>query len=454
MPTTITPFAQDSAAELYLGFFGRAPDTAGYLYWGNQIDQGVEVLTIADAFSQTPEFMAQYAHLTHEGQVTQIYRHVLEREPDPDGLRYWSSFLDSGSSIGKVVWSVVDAAYDQVGTDDGLMVQSKIHDAQDRMAPIASNLSSVQWSNVAGFGQADAASALSAVLNVAAPTTITVPVTQLTQWNLNAMHFDSVWSAGYTGNGVVIAQIDTGLDLTNAALTQNLSPFNWNFVNNSANVQDDNGHGTAVASLLVASAVDGRTPSILGAAYDSELMVLKVADANGVTTDARLVNAINYAVSHGASVINISLGGNSPNSAQLDALVNATQNGVIVCMAAGNNMDTDPQYPAAFANCFSTTIAVGASAQTDLGSYTLSSFSNHAGSDTAYNYIVAPGSNVYAYGLNGVLRTISGSSLATAMISAEAADLLSAHSGLSVTQIVQAIVNDTVEIVGVQAALG
>jgi hypothetical protein len=183
-------------------------------------------------------------------------------------------------------------------------------------------------------------------------------------------------------------------------------------------------------------------------------MVLKVADANGDMLDTSLVNAINYAVSHGANVINISSGGNIPSGAQLDAIGNAIRNGVIVCMAAGNSSGITPQYPAAFATSFSTTIAVGASAQNDLGAYTLAPFSNHAGSVSPYNFVDAPGNSILAYGLNGTISQYSGSSIATALISAEAAVLLSAHTALSATQIVQAIVHDTVELVGIQSYAG
>jgi subtilisin family serine protease len=445
--------AQDSAAQLYLGFFGRMPDTAGFIYWASQIDAGMSVANIAQGFSQSAEFIAQYANLSHRDQVAHIYQNILQRAPDQGGWDYWSAQLDSGSPIGNVVWNLVQAAFNQVGTADGLLVQNQIHAAEARMAPIAINQASSTWSVSAGYGQADVSKALSAVLDAPISTTNTSTNTSTNLWNLSAMHFQSAWTAGYTGKGVVIAEIDTGIDLNNGALTQNLSAFNWNFVSNNANVQDDNGHGTIVASELVANKVGNATPAVLGGAYDAQLMVLKAADATGATADANLVAAINYAVNHGANVINISLGGNVPSGAQLDAINNAASHGVIVCMAAGNSAGASPQYPAAFASSFSTTIAVGATAQNDLGAYTLASFSNSAGTNVPYNFVDAPGSSILAYGLNGVLKTYSGSSIATPLISAEAADLLSAHSGLTANQIVQAIVHDTVSLVGLPPAL-
>lgn len=450
MSTVITPLAQDETAELYLGFFGRAPDTGGFVHWASQIASGTSVMSVAQGFAQSPEFAAQYANMSHEQEVVQIYQNVLHRAPDEGGLAYWTSVLDQGASIGSVVWNVVNVSFHEVGTQDAVLVQSQILAAQARMAPIVNNQASVTWSASSGFGQADVAPAFAAVLDANLTPTVPVPSTTLAQWGINAMHFQSAWAAGYNGKGVVIAEIDTGIDLTNAALIQNLSAYNWNFVNNSANVQDDNGHGTAVASELIAAPVSGKTPTILGGAYGAQLMVLKAADSTGATTDANLVSAISYAVGHGANVINISLGGNSLNGAQLDAITNAVNHGVIVCMAAGNSAGTTPQYPAAYASSLNTAIAVGASAQTNIGSYTLASFSNAAGGDVPYNFVDAPGNNILAYGLGGILKSWSGSSVATPLISAEAADLLSAHSGLSAAQIVQAIVHDTVALVGVQ----
>jgi subtilisin family serine protease len=450
--SVITPSIENAVTELYLGYFGRLPDTAGMVYWSNQIASGASVSSVAQAFAQSAEFTAQYAGLSHAQEVTQIYEHVLDRAPDAGGLSYWTGVLDNGTSISSVVWSIVNTAFNEVGTQDGLLVQNQVATAQSQMAPIVTNQASVTWTAAAGFGQADVAPAFTAVLDAPLVSTTPVATTVLAQWDLGAMHFQSAWSAGYTGKGVVIAQIDTGIDLSNAALTQNLSAYNWNFINNSANVQDDNGHGTAVASELIAASVAGNAPSILGGAYGAQLMVLKALDANGNATDANIISAINYAVAHGANVINLSLGSNAPDSAELSAIANAVSQGVIVCMASGNTGASNPQYPAAYASGLSSAIAVGASAQTSTGADALASFSNGAGSLTAYNFVDAPGNNILAYGLNGVLQTWSGSSFATPLISAEAADLLSAHSGLSGAQIVQAIVHDTTALVGVQAA--
>ena len=448
MTVPITPYAQDSASELYLGFFGRTPDTAGLIYWATQIASGSDPLNIAQSFAQSTEFSAQYAGLSANAQITQIYENILHRAPDASGSQYWGAQLQSGTPIGQIVWSLVNTAFNEQGSADGALVQGEIHSAENLMAPIVTNTPLISWNPTSGFGEINVASALSATLDLVLPQYPTVKVNS-GAWQTSAAHFQDAWAAGYTGKGIVIAEIDTGVDLNNAALTQNLSVASWNFVSNNANVQDDNGHGTAVASEMIANSSNAN--GLVGGAYGAQLMVLKAMDANGNGTQANLIGAINYAVDHGANVINISLGGNAPDPAELAALNNAAAHGVIVCMAAGNAGASSIQYPAYYAQQVSTSIAVGSTALNGDGiTVAFASNSNAAGSSMPYHYVDAPGAHVLAYGLNGVLETWTGTSFATPLVAAEVADVLSAHTGLSAAQIVQAVTNTTVGLVGIQ----
>lgn len=293
-----------------------------------------------------------------------------------------------------------------------------------------------QWSSHFGYGTADALKALSAVLG----TPISdqpVPTYIASQWDLNSMHFDDLWAYGYTGKGIVIADIDTGIDLKNTALTQHLSAYNWNFVDNNNNVQDKNGHGTATASEMIASNTGS---AVTGGAYDATLMVLKAMNDNGTGSAANISAAIRYAVDHGANVINLSLGGPLPSTLEQQALAYADAHGVAVIVAAGNAGTDDPQYPAIYAKNFQSVIAVGATTNTTNG-LALSYFSNEAGSTTPFNFIDAPGSNITLYGLNSKVTQMSGTSMASPLVAAEIADLLSAHTNLSVQQIVTDVVH-------------
>lgn len=300
------------------------------------------------------------------------------------------------------------------------------------------------WSQAGGFGEIDVLKALTAVLGTA-PADVAAPAAIHSQWDLGMLHFQDAWSAGYTGKGIVVADIDTGIDLKNSSLTKNLSPYDWNFINNSANVQDDNGHGSCTASEICA-ANDGK--SVTGGAYDAQLMVLKALDAKGSGNDANIVSAINYAVAHGANVINLSLGSSTPDPTLQAALKNATSQGVIVCIAAGNEGTATPDYPAAYAQGLADCIAVGATKQSGSG-VAMASFSDQAGNATPYNFVDAPGVAIKGYGLAGTVLSWSGTSMAAPLVAAEAADMLSAHTSLSVAQIVQDIVHATVTLVGV-----
>ena len=136
----VTQTIQDQVTELYLGFFGRAPDAAGFGYWSNALATGgATVQGVANGFAQTPEFVANYGGLTPVQQVTKIYLNVLNRAPDANGLTYWTGLLNSGSSIGSVVYGIVNAAFTQTGTADGLLVQNKVTVGEYFAAVLASN---------------------------------------------------------------------------------------------------------------------------------------------------------------------------------------------------------------------------------------------------------------------------------------------------------------------------
>ena len=452
MPTPISQFAFNSATELYLGFFGRAPDAAGLYYWSNQIAQGTSPIEVAKGFSQVPEFMQKYGSLSAGAKIDLAYQNILNRLPDIGGHDYWTQRLESGTPIGQIIWSLVDAAFHQQGTVDGLLVQSKVANASAIMAPAILDTPLSTWNSSAGYGVINLASAVSSVLGLTVKQGASFN-SSIEQWPITVSHFQDAWAVGATGKGVVVAVIDTGIDLGNSAINHDINPWSWNFVANNANVQDDNGHGSAVISQINSRPSTTNPKALYGAAYDAEVMVLKALGADGQGTQKNLVAAINYAVEHGAKVINLSVGGNFNDATTLAALTNAADHGVIVCMAAGNSGVAAPQYPAQFAKTINTTIAVGSVTQNTDGSIAWASSTNAAGSAVPYNYIDAPGAKVLGYGLNGVIQNWTGTSFATPYVSAAAANLLSVNSGLGGEQIVNALVNTAVEIVGLQPVL-
>ena len=447
MQTLRSQFAIDSAAQLYLGFFGRAPDTAGLAYWSSEIDRGTTPVQVATGFAKSAEFSAMYGPLSASKQIDLAYRNILERAPDPGGAAYWTTQLESGTPIGEIIWKLVNSAFNQTGNPDATLIQSKVAAAQAISAPVVLDKPVSEWSIKTGYGHIDLTAAMSAALGSPISEGMEFE-TSIEQWATPVIGFADSWAAGYTGKGVVIASIDSGVDLSNAALTQNLSQWSWNFVSNNNNIQDDHGHGTAIASQMIARPIDPLQPGLIGGAFDAELMVLKVVDAKGNGTEANLIAAINHAVKHGADVINISLGGGGVDVNMLKALSNAADNGVIVTLAAGHSSAGMPQFPARYAQEISSTIAVGSTSQGADGSISLLTTSNAAGTVTPYNFVLAPGAKIMAYGLNETIQSWSGTSFAAPFVSAAVANLLSANTGLAAHQIVDALVNTSIQLVG------
>ena len=118
----------------------------------------------------------------------------------------------------------------------------------------------------------------------------------------------------------------------------------WNFVNNTPNIQDNNGHGTHVTGILAAAGNNGY--GIAGVDWNAQIMPLKILGANGSGTTQAAVSAIYFAVNHGARVINASWGGSQYSQAMLNAISYADSKGVVFVTAAGNNgldNDTSPR---------------------------------------------------------------------------------------------------------------
>ncbi|MDB9487329.1 S8 family peptidase [Dolichospermum circinale CS-537/01] len=271
-------------------------------------------------------------------------------------------------------------------------------------------------------------------------------------WGADMINAPTVWNNGHTGQGIIVAVIDTGVDYNHEDLKNNIwintkeiagngidddgngyidDVRGWNFDNNNNNVLDNNGHGTHVSGTIAA---ENNGIGVTGIAYNSQIMSVKVLDANGSGSYSNITKGIYYAVDNGAKVINLSLGGDSPNDTLKSAIEYASSKGVIVVMAAGNNSESIPSYPARYA--YNSGIAVGAVDQNN----NLADFSNRSGSQEIA-YITAPGVDIYSTVPNNQYANYSGTSMAAPHIAGVVALMLSANPNLTESQVRQIIIS-------------
>ena len=164
--------------------------------------------------------------------------------------------------------------------------------------------------------------------------------------NITHVQAEKVWDLGYTGKGVIVAVIDSGVNLDHVDLKDHLwdggseYPYHgYNFVNPGQAPYDDKGHGTHCAGTICG---DGTSGLATGIAPDATLMCLKTSSKTETsTTFDRMSSAIEFAVEHGADIISISVGGwvndNVARASFRQIFDNALNLGVITSAAAGNN---------------------------------------------------------------------------------------------------------------------
>ncbi len=108
----------------------------------------------------------------------------------------------------------------------------------------------------------------------------------------------------------------------------------WNYVNNTNNPTDDEGHGTFTAGEI--GEMTNNTIGGAGLVWNTQIMPVAFLDSTGNGTDVAAAEAIDYAVNHGAKVINASWGGVGTDPTIETAIQYANTNGVIIVAAAGN----------------------------------------------------------------------------------------------------------------------
>ena len=225
------------------------------------------------------------------------------------------------------------------------------------------------------------------------------------------------------GRRATVAVIDTGAEVSHPLLAGRVSARSYDFADNTADVTDVNGHGTATAGLIA-----DLTPD------EVDVMVLRVYGDDNLSKPSRVLTALEYALENGATVVNMSIGW--PNAIEKgysflnSVLAQAYAAGVVVVAAAGNLSQSNPTanaddvYPANQAQVL-TVSAVDRSRTFD---------DTYSASGASVD-LCAPGTGVAVAALSGGMTVRSGTSFAAPHVAAAAACVQLAQPGATAARV-------------------
>ena len=277
------------------------------------------------------------------------------------------------------------------------------------------------------------------------------------QWAHAKIHSSEAWAISRGSSSVIVAVIDSGIDISHPDLAPNLwvNPgeiaangldddanglvddiHGWNFAAGTPNILADDSpsfHGTHVAGTVGAAGNNGI--GISGHAQEVRLLTIKFLKSTGSGNSSDAIRGIDYAIRAGAKIISNSWGSRNYSQALAQAIRRAERAGVLFVAAAGNNGTSNDKtafYPANYPG--TNVISVGASTKSD----TMASFSNYGQGKV---HIAAPGHQIYSTKNGTGYQTMSGTSMATPLISGVLATMAAARPGPNFAQIKGALLS-------------
>ncbi|KKR88244.1 MAG: Cna protein B-type-like protein [Candidatus Uhrbacteria bacterium GW2011_GWE2_41_1153] len=288
------------------------------------------------------------------------------------------------------------------------------------------------------------------------------------QWYLDMIDAPEAWDIKTGDGSVVIAVLDTGVDLDHPDLMDNIwvntgeiadnniddddngfvdDVYGWDFIDSDNDPTPDTSrgsdpdavsHGTVISGLI--AAVGNNHEGLTGVVWDARIMAVRMLDKTGSGNSMDAREAINYAVENGADVINLSFSGSTDDPALRKAVMNAFNHGVVVVAALGNegvNINNNPVYPACY-NDGDEDWVIGVAASDASDQHSL--FSNYGSSCADLS---APGEDMYGlfyYEPSAGYSTLygdhwSGTSVASPVVAGSAALILAKYPTLSPTDI-------------------
>lgn len=165
------------------------------------------------------------------------------------------------------------------------------------------------------------------------------------QWNLPLIGMEQSWDVSAGSSDVIVAVIDTGIDLDHPEFAGKLVE-GYNVLEDNNRPADDNGHGTHVSGVIAAKT--NNADGIAGMSWNSKLMPIKAIGADGSGSAVDIARGIYWATDHGADVINLSVGNYTSSAALKEACRYAYEKNVVLVAASGNDATDQPSYPAAY----------------------------------------------------------------------------------------------------------
>ena len=266
------------------------------------------------------------------------------------------------------------------------------------------------------------------------------------QWGLSKINCPAAWERTTGAPSIVVAVIDTGVDLDHPELAPLLVPgtdmvdlgpaptpppgfrFEGDFQGRDNVPQDEVGHGSHVAGTI--ACMSNNAFGVAGVTWNCRVMPVRVlarivnianpSDVRGTGSAADIAAGIRWAVDNGARVLNLSLGGPTDTQVERDAIAYAIANGAVVCVAMGNG---GPAAGASFPAAYPDVVAVGAIDQADQRA----SFSQVG----PHIDLAGPGVGILSTVWDNGFTTMSGTSMATPHVAGVAALVLSINPGLT-----------------------
>ena len=255
------------------------------------------------------------------------------------------------------------------------------------------------------------------------------------QADLGVMEVPAAWQTTTGSSSVVVAVLDTGMYTAHPDLAGVTVVSPRNEIANTTDVTDGHGHGTHVIGEIAAATDNGL--GVAGIAPGVSIMPVKVLSDGGTGWFSDILDGIDWARTHGATVISMSLGAQLDPStvAAYQPVIDAAYSaGITIVAAAGNNGDGTISYPAAFNHVLS----IAATDNNDQRAW----FSNA----NATVDLAAPGVGITSTYKDGGYVSMTGTSMSTPHVAAVAALIRSAHPGETVDQVEHALRSTAVDL--------